>query len=69
MTIKKAVLCDDDRTFMLLIESLLIQVGFSVSITANGAEGLVLLEKEKPELLIIGLCCQWKMGLASPLRS
>ena len=63
MTNKKAVLCDDDKTTTLIIKHLLEKLGFSVSMAANGKEGLALIQAEAPQLLILDLDMPVKNGM------
>ena len=60
---KKAVLCDDDKTTMLIVKHLLEKLGFSVSMAADGKEGLALVQAQKPQLLILDLDMPVKNGI------
>jgi two-component system alkaline phosphatase synthesis response regulator PhoP len=60
---KKAVLCDDDKTTMLIMKHLLGKIGFSVSVAGNGGDGLALLNSEKPQLLVLDLDMPVKNGM------
>jgi DNA-binding response OmpR family regulator len=64
MDAKKVVLCDDDKTTTLILKHLLTKIGCSVSMAANGAEGLALLSSSKPDLLILDLDMPVKNGMA-----
>ncbi|MDP3963170.1 MAG: response regulator [bacterium] len=50
---KKILLIDDDPLIVRMYERKLTQEGFAVSLAANGDEGLHLLEKEAPDLILL----------------
>jgi DNA-binding response OmpR family regulator len=55
MDVKKALLCDDDKTTMMIVKHLLQKAGFAVSMAGNGKEGLALIQTEKPDLVVLDL--------------
>lgn len=63
MEIKKAVVCDDDKTMGLIVERVLSKMGFSVSTAGDGEEGLALVRAEKPRLLLLDIDMPVKDGL------
>ena len=64
MNTKKAVVCDDDRTLIRIIEHVLKKQGFSVWSASDGEQGLALLRAQAPELLILDLDMPVKGGMA-----
>jgi DNA-binding response OmpR family regulator len=59
---KKAVLCDDDKTTMIIVKHLLTKIGLAVFTADNGDVGLALLASEKPNLLVLDLDMPGKSG-------
>jgi DNA-binding response OmpR family regulator len=52
---KKILIVEDDRIFAKVLKDGLTGAGFSVSVAANGKEGLVAAEKESPDLIVLDL--------------
>jgi len=61
---KKAVICDDDKTTVMILKHLLSTLGFAVSVAHQGKEGLALIETIKPDLLILDLDMPIKNGMS-----
>jgi len=55
MTTKTAVVCDDDRTLVHIMQFVLAKKGFVVRTAENGVAALALLAAEKPGLLFLDL--------------
>lgn len=55
MATKTAVLCDDDRTLVHIMQFVLAKKGFSVRTAENGVVAMSLLAAEKPGLLFLDL--------------
>ena len=49
---KKIIIIDDDKVTLTLLEEVLTKKGFKVLSARDGAEGYLLIEKEKPDVLI-----------------
>jgi DNA-binding response OmpR family regulator len=52
---RKAVVCDDDRTMSTIVGRILSKAGFTVATADNGADGLALVRREQPALLMLDL--------------
>ena len=52
---KKAVVVDDDKKTVIFVETVLSKMGYRVLGAYEGIEGLTLVKKEKPDLLVIDL--------------
>ena len=64
MTGRKAVVCDDDATMARIVKHVLTKQGFDVAMASDGAAGLELIRREKPNLLVLDLEMPVKGGLA-----
>ena len=64
--VKKKLLCiEDDRETAALLEEVLIERGFAVSLAYNGYEGMETLFREQPDLVL----CDINMPIMSRFRS
>lgn len=52
---KKAVVVDDDKKTIMLVEDILIPLGFQVFCAEEGKEAMELVKKEKPDIFICDL--------------
>ena len=53
---EKIVVIDDDLNMRQLLHSMLSQFGYTVTEAENGMEGLELVEREQPDLVMVDLC-------------
>lgn len=59
----KILVFDDEPSILLMIKKMLEKAGHDVEIALNGKEGMVLFEKNKPDLLITDIIMPEKEGL------
>lgn len=59
----KILVFDDEPSILLMIKKMLEKAGHEVDIALNGREGMVLFEKNKPDLLITDIIMPEKEGL------
>lgn len=52
---KKILIAEDDRSLLLALEEEFTNEGFSVVTALDGEEGLIVAEKEKPDLLLVDI--------------
>ena len=52
---KKILIIEDDKDFLWILEQSLSSNGFSIIHALNAEDGLVLAEKEKPDLIVIDI--------------
>lgn len=52
---KKILVVDDDPTIQKLVSSILSAEGYEVSIAKDGIDAMVLIRKEKPDLLVLDI--------------
>lgn len=52
---RKILVVDDDPTIQKLVSSILSAEGYEVSIAKDGIDAMVLLRKEKPDLLVLDI--------------
>ncbi len=52
---KKIMVVDDEENLLVLIRDLLVSRGFDIVTATNGREALDMLEKEKPDLLVLDI--------------
>lgn len=62
-TSKKILITEDDRDYLFILKEGFEREGFSVVGAQNGEEGLVLLEKEKPDLILLDIMMPVMDGL------
>ena len=66
---KKILIAEDDRSLLSVLQEELMNEGFSVVIALDGEEGLIVAEKEKPDLFLLdirmpkidGITMAWKL--------
>ena len=59
----KILVLDDEPSILLMIKKMLEKAGHEVDIALNGKEGMVLFEKNRPDLLITDIIMPEKEGL------
>jgi len=59
----KILVLDDEPSILLMIKKMLEKAGHEVAIALNGKEGMLLFEKNKPDLLITDIIMPEKEGL------
>lgn len=59
----KILVFDDEPSILLMIKKMLEKAGHDVEIALNGKEGMVLFERNKPDLLITDIIMPEKEGL------
>lgn len=59
----KILVFDDEPSILLMIKKMLEKAGHEVEIALNGKDGMVLFEKNKPDLLITDIIMPEKEGL------
>ena len=59
----KILVLDDEPSILLMIKKMLEKAGHEVDIALNGREGMLLFEKNKPDLLISDIIMPEKEGL------
>lgn len=59
----KILVFDDEPSILLMIKKMLEKAGHEVEIALNGKEGMVLFERNKPDLLITDIIMPEKEGL------
>lgn len=59
----KILVFDDEPSILLMIKKMLEKYGHEVEIALNGKDGMVLFEKNKPDLLITDIIMPEKEGL------
>jgi DNA-binding response OmpR family regulator len=59
----KILVLDDEPSILLMIKKMLEKAGHEVSVALNGKEGMVLFEKNMPEMLITDIIMPEKEGL------
>ena len=52
---KKILIVDDDPTVQKLVSSILLAEGYDVAIAKDGLDAMILLKKEKPDLLVLDI--------------
>lgn len=52
---KKILIVDDTKSYLWVISQALEEAGFTVVTASNGEEGLVTVEKEKPDLILLDI--------------
>ena len=50
---RKILVVDDDKTILSMLNKYLTSVGYSVVVTDNGSEGLMLVRESRPDLIIV----------------
>lgn len=64
----KILVFDDEPSILLMIKKMLEKAGYEVDMALNGKEGMELLEKNKPDLLITDILMPEKEGLETILE-
>lgn len=59
----KILVLDDEPSILLMLTKMLEKAGHEVSVALNGKEGMVLFEKNRPDLLITDIIMPEKEGL------
>ena len=59
----KILVFDDEPSILLMLKKLLEKAGHEVEVALNGKDGMVLFEKNKPDLLITDIIMPEKEGL------
>jgi CheY-like chemotaxis protein len=59
----KILVLDDEPSILIMIKKMLEKAGHEVSVALNGKEGMVLFEKNRPDLLITDIIMPEKEGL------
>jgi CheY-like chemotaxis protein len=59
----KILVLDDEPSILFMIKKMLEKAGHEVSVALNGKEGMVLFEKNRPDLLITDIIMPEKEGL------
>jgi CheY-like chemotaxis protein len=59
----KILVLDDEYSILLMLKKMLEKEGHEVDIALNGREGLLLFEKDKPDMLITDIIMPEKEGL------
>lgn len=52
---KKVLIVEDSKDYLFIISQALTDAGFSVATAGDGEEGLVAIEKEKPDLVLLDI--------------
>jgi two-component system response regulator VicR len=52
---KKILIVEDDKSFLWILKQSFSDEGFSVSFAEDGEEGLKMVEKEKPDLILLDI--------------
>jgi len=52
---KKVLVVDDSKSYRLILSQTLITAGFEVAEAENGEEGLIAVQKEKPDLILLDI--------------
>lgn len=52
---KKILVVDDTKSYLLILSQTLRQAGFTVATAENGEEGLVTVQEEKPDLILLDI--------------
>lgn len=60
---KKVLIVEDDKDFLFILQTNLKKEGFSVVTAKNGKDGLMALEKEKPDLIVLDILMPVMDGL------
>lgn len=50
---RKILVVDDDKSILVLVRKYLAGIGFSVVVTDNGSEGLMLVRESRPDLILV----------------
>ena len=59
----KILVLDDEPSILLMMKKMLEKAGYEVDVALNGREGMVLFDKNKPDLLITDIIMPEKEGL------
>ncbi len=62
-TNKKVLIVEDDEDFLFILQANLKKEGFSVITAKNGKDGLTMIEKEKPDLIVLDILMPVMDGL------
>lgn len=52
---KKIIIVEDNKDYSFILQTSFKKEGFSIVVAKNGEEGLALIEKEKPDLILLDL--------------